>query len=217
MKIPPPQPPSDGSFPCGTRAPTASPAGASPSASVHRSRARESRPPTVSRPSTGEQRISSSPSYARFLSAAPSSPSSGSDSTKSPESPRCRAHHPPWFPAGPLGSRDHSCRRRGGGPCDPTGVVRNPGPAGGRGQSWSGRGRCGGRGRAPPCGAAHPCPSSPGGQPAGPGAPALCHRPCTPRAGAGVSGRPCGAGPRSWGLGEGGHPPAAAGGGMGRH
>lgn len=70
------------------------------------------------------------------------------------------------------------------------GVVRSPGPAGGRGQWWSGRGRRGGRGRAPPCGAAHPCPSSPGGRPAGPGAPARCHRPCTPRAGAGVSSRP---------------------------
>lgn len=128
----------------------------------------------------------SSPSYARFLSAVPSSPSLGSDLTK----PRVRGAPPPVVSHGSPGRLCSLLPAGRGRPVQPTGLLRSPGPAGGRGQWWSGRGRCGGRGRAPPCGVALACPSSPGGQQAGPGAPAPCHRPRTPREGAGVSGRP---------------------------
>lgn len=66
-------------------------------------------------------------------------------------------------------------------------MVRSPGPAGAQGWWQSGRGRCGGKGQAPPCGAAHRRPSSRGGLPGGPGAPAPCCSSCMPRAGTGIS------------------------------
>lgn len=166
-----------GVSPVGSEAPAALPAGASCLPAPRPAcmpRAREPHPkPSLDLPQAREE--FSSPSYARFLSAVPSSPSLGSDLTK----PRVRGAPPPVVSHGSSGRLCSLLPAGGGRPVQPTGLLRSPGPAGGRGQWWSGRGRCGGRGRAPPCGVALSCPSSPGGQPAGPGAPAPCHRPRT--------------------------------------